>query len=176
MLYVIGWRAVDLHETCIFVMWVYFSSERFSSAENKRKMKGQKKNNLISLRLSQVPKPLCMYFCFPLCLLKLLWCLRSTPLSRCLPPFTRWSNTPVNTQIRPNGICLTYTNQTSQKCPSPYRSPPLSLSHIVPHPRISVVMCLFFFHLSQKVHIHGDVVWLCLWPSVTDGSQPLRDE
>jgi hypothetical protein len=109
MLYVIGWRAVDLHETCIFVMWVYFSSERFSSAENKRKMKGQKKNNLISLRLSQVPKPLCMYFCFPLCLIKLLWCLRSTPLSRRMTPFTRCSNAPVNTQIRPNGIVLLQT-------------------------------------------------------------------
>ena len=44
MLYVIGWRAVDLHETCIFVMWVYFSSKRFSSAENKRKIRDNQKS------------------------------------------------------------------------------------------------------------------------------------
>ena len=34
---------LDLLETCIFVMWVYFSSERFSSAENKRKIRDKRK-------------------------------------------------------------------------------------------------------------------------------------
>ncbi len=49
MLSVIGWRAVDLQETYIFVMWVCFSSERFSSAKKKRKIRDKRKIILLVL-------------------------------------------------------------------------------------------------------------------------------